>query len=912
MQADENEHRVISHFRILGPIARGGMGAVYRAEDLTLRRHVALKLLPPERTTDGESRRRFLREARSAAAVSHPAIATIHEVGEDEHGTVYIAMELVEGRTLRAVLADGPPPLGEALRIAHDVARGLARAHAAGIVHRDVKPENVMLDDEGSVTILDFGLAKLRAAEARDAPASEGETPEPVTTGVRVVGTPEYMSPEQARGAPVGPASDVFALGVLLYELVAGARPFTGGSSLEVIASILRDEAPRLAGVDAALGDLVARCLRHDASARPADAGVVAAELAVLRGVGTPAATRPSKDDGEVALLTTISSQEPLRAPPPRRRWPLVVVGVLAAAIAGGALHLATRDAPAAAPAPPPAPPAGPIEPALESVIDADPSLTHAAVSHDGRTLAIATLDGLVLRELATGEERRVTLPGAGRVGSVAWIRGRDELLAMAVPSSGESWVWRVRARGGDPARLFQALTAAATPDGDIAYFTIGRTPCEVRVRTASGEDRSVRRGGCGTGGLEWTSDHRRLAYVEAGEGEDALPQVVLLDLDGSTTVLHRSPRLVLETAHSPVAVLPDGCVAFFLAAAAPASGCSLHRVCPDAGERAEPELLARFPSFSAAALSLDAEGRAYVVGVSSQADVAIAELDEEGGPGEPSVVTDTLAEDREPAWLDDRTLVFHSNRGGRYGVFRAELADGSQRRITPPEAHATYPVPGPDGLLYWRTRETDEGGTSVTTLRRVDLDGSHDVDAHAPFDTLFFAAAMPSPRTLRVSCAAGACLLGEQIGREYRIAPLGDTADPSSAIVVRGDTFTHALSPDGAEVAVAQDGALVAVGRDGRAQRTLLSAPGLGFVYVAWHPNGRWLYATSVGGSPLFELHRVAADGSDHAVFYGSDTRWVGSPSVSPDGARLALSLKRYDRSLYSFAFDSARPPHQ
>ena len=262
----------IGYFRILGKLGQGGMGVVYRAEDERLRRQVAIKVLPDAFAADEGRRKRFLREARSAAALTHGNIATVHDVAEDD-GHVYIVMELVEGQSLRKRIERGPVPAGETVRIARGIARGLARAHEKGIVHRDLKPENVVLDADGEPKILDFGLAKLREVEHGRSAIEGAET---VTQEGHLLGTPPYMSPEQARGDALDARSDVFALGIVLYEMLSGHRPFGGNSAAEVIAAVLRDLPRPIAEVapetPPALATLVDRCLAKDPSERPAGA----------------------------------------------------------------------------------------------------------------------------------------------------------------------------------------------------------------------------------------------------------------------------------------------------------------------------------------------------------------------------------------------------------------------------------------------------------------------------------------------------------------------------------------------------------------------------------------------------------------------------------------------------------------
>jgi predicted Ser/Thr protein kinase len=267
-------------YEIENRLGEGGMGIVYRARDTRLGRSVALKRLHPELTSDPERKSRFLQEARAAAAISHPAVAQIYDVGEDESG-VFIAMELVNGRPLQELIRSRALDVIGSLQIAIQLAGGLQKAHEAGIVHRDIKPANVIVTPEGHAKILDFGLAKV-LARAEDAEVSHAETLAKTRPGV-LVGTLAYMSPEQARGLPVDARTDIFALGALLYEMLTGERPFSGPTAIDTLHAITFED-PRplhdLRGREpAALGGIVARCLRKDPAQRYSDCRALVADL---------------------------------------------------------------------------------------------------------------------------------------------------------------------------------------------------------------------------------------------------------------------------------------------------------------------------------------------------------------------------------------------------------------------------------------------------------------------------------------------------------------------------------------------------------------------------------------------------------------------------------------------------------
>ncbi len=306
-------------YEIEAELGRGGMGEVYRARDTRLGRQVAIKILPAAFAADAESIRRFEKEARAVASLSHPNVVTLLDVGEQE-GVRYAVTELVDGETLRARLARGPLPPREVSEIAAQVAQGLAAAHEKGVVHRDIKPENIVLTRSGFARILDFGLAK-RGGSAIGAETREDEPTrsELLTEPGVVAGTVGYMSPEQVRGESVDGRSDIFALGVVLWEMLTGRRPFSGDSQVETLNAILKEEPqPELAldGLPPELARVVRRCLEKRKENRYHSAADLAHDLtnAVGRagsGVTRVAGARPAKSRrifyvGGAILVTAI------------------------------------------------------------------------------------------------------------------------------------------------------------------------------------------------------------------------------------------------------------------------------------------------------------------------------------------------------------------------------------------------------------------------------------------------------------------------------------------------------------------------------------------------------------------------------------------------------------------------------
>ena len=297
--------RAFGTYRIRSLLGSGGMGQVYLAHDSKLDRLVALKLIAPELSGDPDRLRRFLQEARAASSLNHPHILVIHDFGELD-GRPFIVSEFVEGETLRERLLRGPVPAREAVAIAVQIAGALAAAHARGLVHRDIKPENVMVRPDGYVKVLDFGLAKLTAL------AAAGADSVMQTQAGTILGTPRYMSPEQARGMEVDAQTDVWSLGVVLYEMMAGFPPFDGPTASDIVAAVLRSEPVRL-GPHAtfALGRIVAQALAKEPRNRFASAGELLAALL----------------DEKNAIDSGINREraQPTSAPPSRARRPQAI-----------------------------------------------------------------------------------------------------------------------------------------------------------------------------------------------------------------------------------------------------------------------------------------------------------------------------------------------------------------------------------------------------------------------------------------------------------------------------------------------------------------------------------------------------------------------------------------------------------
>jgi dipeptidyl aminopeptidase/acylaminoacyl peptidase len=500
-------------YEILAPLASGGMGEVYRARDTRLGREVALKVLPSALADDRERLQRFAAEARAASALNHPNLLTVHDF-DQAGGIKYLVSELLSGETLREALADGPLPPRRAVALALDVARGLAAAHEGGIVHRDLKPENIFVTRDGRAKILDFGIAKQQRPVAAGGDLEVDPTAIGTSPGT-VLGTVGYMAPEQVRGETADARSDLFALGVVLHEMLSGGNPFRRDSAIETLGAILRDEAPPLPAAAAAQPSL-ARLVERLLAKRPEQRFRSAHDLAfALEGV----ASTPSGTADATVLLRTA---------PSARRPALLLAGgaALLVAVGFGLGHLFGPGV--AAPGTERVlvelqPPAGGFSWGAE---------THnLALAPDGRTLAFVTEVGghrvLQLRDLDQLAPR--TLAGTEGASSPFWSRDGSTLAFFA---GGK--LKRV-ARAGGPVGIVCNVQGMATGawDGEGGIlFTQGFGPRDglFRVAAGGGEPQQLETVGQQPRWIEVLPDGHRYLYWDRNP-DSVTGRVYLADL---------------------------------------------------------------------------------------------------------------------------------------------------------------------------------------------------------------------------------------------------------------------------------------------------------------------------------------------------------------------------------------------
>ena len=498
------------HYRILTLLGTGGMGEVYRAHDSRLDREVAIKLLPADFATAEDRLRRFEQEARATSALNHPNILTVYDIGAHE-GSPFIVAELLEGEELRSRLNEGAIPSRKAIEYARQIVAGLSAAHQRGIVHRDLKPENLFVTKDGRVKILDFGLAKLKPAKLAAGAFSEATTAKALTDPGVIMGTVGYMSPEQVRGQDADHRSDIFSFGVILYEMLAGNRPFAGESAVELMNAILKDDAPELdvnvTRISPGLDKIMRRCLEK----KPEHRFYSAHDL----GFALEALSEPSSSSGN-QLSTAASGLIEGKAKPSawRSRFWMIAAGVVPLiALALGVIYL-NRPSPEARAVRLSftAPPNLAFNDTQADYVVISPNgqkIAFTATSAEGKTqLWVRSLDALDAQLLAGSDDaiepfwspdsRSVAFGSQGKLKRVDLAGGGAQVLCDAARMTGGSWnstgvivfgpdfgtaLFQVPATGGElkPATIreegradFQHSNPVFLPDGNRFLFRMG------------------------------------------------------------------------------------------------------------------------------------------------------------------------------------------------------------------------------------------------------------------------------------------------------------------------------------------------------------------------------------------------------------------------------------------------------
>ena len=717
--------RQLGHYRIERLLGSGGMGEVYVADDLKLGRRVALKVLSNELAGDASRRERFEREARAAAALNHPNIVTIHSV-EEADGVPFLTLELLEGKTLADIIPAGGLAVDQLLALAIPLTDAVGAAHQAGITHRDLKPSNVMVTSEGRLKVLDFGLAKLRE-EVR---ANAETMPTAALTGEgRIVGTVMYMSPEQAEGRPVDQRSDVFSLGIILYEMATGVRPFAGDTQLSILSSIMKDT-PRpiteaRAGLPRELSKIINRCLAKDPEDRYQAAKDLRNDLRALKNELT---------SGEIVPVTSASGVVPVppaSAPRTNSRMVLYAIGALAliAAIVAGVMWAQRTKAPSTVDA-------RPFDSINLTRLTTTGTAGIAALSRDGRYVAhVSAKDGkasLWLRQVATTSNVEIVPAGEVNYRGVSFSPDGNHIYYSAYPrGSNLGNLYRVPVLGGGSRLIAEDVDTLATFSADGSQLAFLRGAPDI------GESYIIVAGADGTNqrklamrklpleftlvSVAWSPDGKTIAATGASRAELS-GQVVLVDAaSGSERVLPTPHWRII----GGVAWLADG------------SGLLVNAQ-ESAGEASSQIFFVPYPSgtprrltndlSSYAGVSVAPDGRSFVT-VRNERRVSIWTMPLEDASKAVAVTTEASSDDgaHGVAWMPDGRIVYTTEAAGNPDIWimrgdgtgRVQLTSTAGQDVSPRvtfDGKYVVFVSDRDGAVRaWRMAADGSGATRIS-----------------------------------------------------------------------------------------------------------------------------------------------------------------------------------------------------
>jgi eukaryotic-like serine/threonine-protein kinase len=868
----------VGPYEILGSLGAGGMGEVFRARDPRLGRDVAIKVLHGDVVDDPDRRRRFETEARAVAALNHPNVLTIYEVGTHD-GRSYLATELLNGETLRARLDTGPLNVTKAIEYARQTAAGLAAAHARGIAHRDIKPDNLFLTSDGRIKILDFGLAK--AIDPTGVTTTNDTRLQSATAIGTVVGTAGYMSPEQVRAAPVDHRSDIFSLGVVVYEMLTGRRPFHGESTIETMHAILTDDPPEIGSADRplppALAQLVHHCLEKNPEERFQSARDLSFALQALSGSN-------SSVSSWTAAQAVAAADAPARKGVRFGWWALaaaVVAGIAVGALAAGlrqnspaGVDLASyRFMPLV------------TEPGVNQLV---------AWSPDGRSIAYASGSRILVRSLDADTATTVAQGITGEPRAVFWFPDGARLGYLA-----DDGVWAVSLAGGDAERLQQGAIAGAalSPDGNTLALWI-TTSSEGR-RTAAlwfaspitaspkkYEKAFVDSPPLSPNLLAWSPDGKRLAY--SGFAPDPAVWILPIANDGAGSPVRAfaqhtwsSPPELSWMPDNTSLVMSEGLIAR-------SPGLWLGNV--DTG--ALTRLTAGVESLGNVSVSRNGRRIAYVSASWNFDLVAV--------PLETQPMKDVLATTRTEfgaVYVGADSIAYITNRAGEPEIRLRRLADGTERvvagsrNVPIKQLDFIHVAPSPDGarLLFtcWN------GKTSTAWIAPI---GGQPVRIGSDDQELWGGTWSPDGREIATIETTGGQdnLVRRRVGSSEKPVIVAG-ANPHGAMLPQ-------WSPTGEWIAYRTGNTLAVISPDGQRRREIAARRPAA---AAWSSDGATLFALFGAEKTLeaFDLtkgpSRVLRRFEDDAVPDAPVTPGLRL-GLAPDGRTLLTSLLRHRSDIW------------
>ena len=922
----------VSHYRVLEVLGGGGMGVVYKAEDVKLGRRVAMKFLPEELASDPVALERFEREARAASALEHPNICPIYEFGEHE-GQPFIVMQLLQGQTLREriaveetplVPAQGRPPgaplqIDTLLNIATRIADGLEAAHQKGIIHRDIKPTNVFITNQGEVKILDFGLAKLDQLLTSSLPGKEGReargegilpdpavalaagpcprcpTPDPhlTLTGV-ALGTAGYMSPEQIRGENLDARTDIFSFGLILYEAAVGRRAFTGDTAPTLCGAILnctptpvRQLNPE---IPPELEQIINKALEKDREARYHAVSQIRADLESLQRVS-----------------------EPRRSGAPLWILAAVVCGLLV--VVGAMFWRTTRQA------------ASPLELKQQqlTINSSENAVVSGAISPNGRYLAYSDPNGIHIKLIETGETQTIPEPEELKGLPVnwaivpTWVQDGTRLIANANILGQPPSIWVVPMMGGPPRKLRDdAFAYTISRDGSLVAFATNTGQLGFREMWLMKPDGMYARRLYEAGensafiGAEWSPDSRRLGYVTCHKAYDE-PESCSMetrDMDGGPAT-EALPNGVNDWSWSP-----DGRIIYSFGEPSPVgNGCNFWsiRIAPRTGRPLEkPQQLTNWAGFCMDSPSVAEDGRRLAFRKWSwQGSIYIADF-EAGGKrlSTPRRLTLNEGPNYPGAWTgDSKAVVFESYLEGQWRIFKQTLGEEVGEPITTrAEGNVAGARLSPEGawVLYIGLPRQDSDPSTGHQLMRLPIGGG-------PPQLVLTGSIYGGPRCAR--SPAVLCAIAERTADLKKIIftafdPLRGRGrelfriDTDATADFTGD-YSWDLSPDGTRIAVLKysDRRIRIFALDGHPSREILLKSWNSLQSVNWSADGKGFIVSSPTRDGAALLHVDLQGNADilweHkgsiAPWNGPYAQWLGGPSApwaipSPDGRHLAI----------------------
>ena len=871
--------QTVSHYRVLAPLGSGGMGVVYRAEDVMLRRGVAMKFLPGELASDRIAFERLQREARSASALDHPNICSIYELGEHD-GQPFIVMQLLEGQTQRewiehAAEQDVKLRIRQAVDFAIQIAEGLEAAHQKAIIHRDIKPANIFITTRGDAKILDFGLAKLvgenspapavRATKPTDAPTSESAALHLTRTGT-TVGTAYYMSPEQVLGEKLDERTDLFSLGLVLYETVAGQRAFAGETGPAVHDAILHREPTPIRqlnpAVPAELERIINKALAKDRSLRYQSAGQLAADLRRLKRGPQSGAYRWLY--AAAALLSILALAVALRWFKGRQiapRPPLTE-------------HELTHNLP-------------------------ENHLIDLAISPDGKYEAYEDMTGLFIGEIESGKVRSVPLPEDLRthLWSVNWFPDGQRLILWTEQERNDS-LWSVPVSGGAPVKLRDGGTwPAVSPDGSTIAFIAGQIlnglGHEVWLMGPNGESqkRIVGSDSNWYSSPTWSPTGRRVAYFALSSALRNGPTGIrTVSPEGDATEVYQSKT----GAANNLVWARDRRIIFALHEATAKVSYNLWSIPadPDSGKPAGPAVKStHWDGALVSPSSISADGtRLTILRERASTNVFVGELKDGGRTmSSPRRLTISESFDVGTDWTpDSKSVFFSSSRTDKSQIYRQEIGKDTPDMLIQSADDEEGAELTPDGkwILYWSA--SGASATSVTRLMRypaaggtpvkvLELSPNEDGDFHCP--------------TLAgISCVLRRWQQGHLIF--YALDPIqGQGKELGRTEMNAPANLDWSISPDGQRIALSSGdqlhGQIRLLDLRHATERNLPLDWRIGG--LAWTIDGKALFVA--GRTTSHILARVDLDGKAHVLLDSARSQLICCPRPSPDGRYLSFS---------------------